>query len=308
MSKETFYFSHDYNARSNVKIRKLIIEHGYQGYGLYWALIEDLYQNGNALPLDYEFIAYDLRADEAIVKSIIHNFDLFKIDNAMFGSLSIQRRLDIRNAKSRKARQSAIKRWKDDTLSPTDIDPTMQTHNHAQCNAHTPAPLPKNKRNAIKDSKVKDSIVKDSKVKESVDTSVSMLEGEPPTVHQIDYQAIINFFNTQTQGAFGQVMYPISEKRKSSIRARIKEHGKDKFALMIKKASASSFLKGDGSKGFVANFDWMIRPSNFQKILEGNYDNKDKRHVAHNQSGDEELMYHIKQGIARGIQENSVEP
>ena len=53
MNKQSFYFSHDYNARADIKIKKVIINHGYEGYGIYWALIEDLYQNANAMPLDY---------------------------------------------------------------------------------------------------------------------------------------------------------------------------------------------------------------------------------------------------------------
>ena len=109
MSKETFYFSHDYNARNDIKIKRLIIQHGYQGYGLYWALVEDLYQNANALPLDYDCIAYDLRVSSDVIASIINDFDLFEVDDDTFGSLSIQRRLDKRNEKSRKARRSAMK-------------------------------------------------------------------------------------------------------------------------------------------------------------------------------------------------------
>ena len=114
MSKETFYFSHDYNARNDMKIKKLIVKHGYMGYGLYWALVEDLYQNDNAMPLDYDCIAYDLRTSNDIIKSIINDFDLFEVDDDTFGSLSIQRRLNMRNEKSRKARRSAKKRWDDD--------------------------------------------------------------------------------------------------------------------------------------------------------------------------------------------------
>ena len=113
MSKETFYFSHDYNARSDMKIKLLIIKHGYKGYGLYWAIIEDLYQNANALPLDYDSIAYDLRATKEVIKSIVNDFDLFVVDNNTFGSLSVQRRLEKRNSKSRKARRAAMKRWDD---------------------------------------------------------------------------------------------------------------------------------------------------------------------------------------------------
>ena len=52
--KETFYFSHDYNTRSDAKIKKLIQKHGYFGYGIFWCLVEDLYQNANALQTQSE--------------------------------------------------------------------------------------------------------------------------------------------------------------------------------------------------------------------------------------------------------------
>ena len=109
--KETFYFSHDYNARTDSKIRNLIRKHKFLGYGIYWAIIEDLYQNANALPTDYEGIAFDLHTDEKTIQSVICDFDLFIINDGFFGSMSVQRRLDERNAKSNKAREIAMKRW-----------------------------------------------------------------------------------------------------------------------------------------------------------------------------------------------------
>lgn len=113
MSKEnTFYFSHDYNTRSDMKIQRLITKKGYLGYGLFWALIENLYNNANALPLEYDVIAFDLRTDEDTIKTLINDFDLFVIKDGFFGSDSVQRRLDERNLKSTKARQSALNRWK----------------------------------------------------------------------------------------------------------------------------------------------------------------------------------------------------
>jgi hypothetical protein len=111
MSKDTFYFSHDYNTRNDQKIKKLISKHGYLGYGLFWAIVEDLYNNANALHLDYDSIAYDLRTTDELVKSIINDFDLFVIDGDIFGSMSIQKRLDERDEKSKKASKSAHYRW-----------------------------------------------------------------------------------------------------------------------------------------------------------------------------------------------------
>ena len=143
--KDTFYFSHDYNTRTDSKIKRVIAKHGMLGYGVFWGIIEDLYNNANALPLDYESIAFDLRTDCKLIKSIINDFDLFIIDGDFFGSLSVQRRIDERDSKSLKARESANKRW-------CKIDENanaLQTHSEG---------------NAIKESKGKES--KENKEKE----------------------------------------------------------------------------------------------------------------------------------------------
>ena len=108
---DTFYFSHDYNSRSDEKIKKLIYKHGFEGYGLYWAIIEELYQNANAMRLECERIAYELRTDEERIASIINDFDLFVTDGEFFHSTSIEKRLKMRNEKSRKASESAKARW-----------------------------------------------------------------------------------------------------------------------------------------------------------------------------------------------------
>jgi hypothetical protein len=141
---DTFYFSHDYTARSDDKIKQLIRRHGMTGYGIYWAIVEDLYQNANALRIDCDGIAYDLRADCDMVKSIIFDFNLFVHDNEMFGSISIQKRIDKRKEKSAKARESAQYRW-----------------------GNANALQSQSEGNAIKEIKVKENKVKENKVKEN---------------------------------------------------------------------------------------------------------------------------------------------
>jgi hypothetical protein len=145
MKENTFYFAHDYNARSDVKIKKLLMKFGMQGYGIYWCIVEDLYQNANALPLHYESIAFELRISPDIIERIINDFDLFVSDGINFGSLSVQRRLDERNSKSLKARESAFKRWNKSESNAI----AMRMHSEG---------------NAIKESKVKEKKVKESKI------------------------------------------------------------------------------------------------------------------------------------------------
>ena len=66
----------------------------------------------------------------------------------------------------------------------------------------------------------------------------------------------------------------ISNRRRSYLLARIKEHGIIAVYRVIILASRSPFLNGGGSQGFTANFDWIFRPNNFPKILEGQYNDR----------------------------------
>ena len=67
MKKETYYFSHDYNTRNDFKIKKMIMKLGYTAYGVYWGLIEDLYNNDNSIRFDLELLSYDFRTEESII-------------------------------------------------------------------------------------------------------------------------------------------------------------------------------------------------------------------------------------------------
>ena len=47
MAKETFYFQHDYSARNDERILELRAEFGWEGYGIYWAILESIAENTN---------------------------------------------------------------------------------------------------------------------------------------------------------------------------------------------------------------------------------------------------------------------
>jgi hypothetical protein len=70
----------------------------------------------------------------------------------------------------------------------------------------------------------------------------------------------------------------LTETRKKSIKARLKEHSDDQFwEDLFTRVEAADTLTGR-KQGFdwKASFDWIIKPANLTKIKEGNYDNKGK--------------------------------
>jgi uncharacterized phage protein (TIGR02220 family) len=194
--KETFYFSHDYNTRTDPKIKRLLQKHGILGYGIFWALVEDLYQNANALPTDYESIAYDLRTECELVKSIVNDFDLFKIIGDTFQSLSIERRLVERSEKSNKAKVSANARWN-------------KVKDANAFNKDANALLMQSDSNAIKESKEKESKEKESKEKESKEKEEDKSFNDE----------LLSFLNTTT----GKSFKIVTSKSEKNIKSRLKQ-------------------------------------------------------------------------------------
>lgn len=107
--KSAFYFSHDQNARCDEKIIPLLRAHGWAGYGLYWALVEKMYESSGTIVADFEMLAFDLRADAKLVESIATKFCLFYIKKGRIGSLSVDRRLAERQSRVEAAREAGIK-------------------------------------------------------------------------------------------------------------------------------------------------------------------------------------------------------
>lgn len=90
----------------------------------------------------------------------------------------------------------------------------------------------------------------------------------------IDFNKLAEYFNSKLPSNGMPQVRIITPKRKAAILAREKEHGKNAIIQVIDNATESPFLNGDNNRGFVASFDWIFRPNNFPKVLEGNYERR----------------------------------
>jgi hypothetical protein len=194
--KKTFYFSHDYNARSDPKLIKLRAKYGMEGIGVYWCLIEMLYEQGGEIKTeDIETIAFELRIQHELLNSIIKDFNLFKINSKNFYSASVKNRLTTQKNITKKRKEAALRRWK--SINKDDAN-AMQM----QCNSNTNAMQMQCNSNAIKrkESKVKESKVnkvnkvsnkhKETKYKHKEDISPPSSEiyvPDPPNFQKISF-------------------------------------------------------------------------------------------------------------------------
>jgi hypothetical protein len=62
--------------------------------------------------------------------------------------------------------------------------------------------------------------------------------------------------------------------REKMLNARLREYGLDAVLDAIEKVRNSTFLRGQNGNGWTATFDWLVKPNNFCKVLDGNYDER----------------------------------
>ena len=86
----------------------------------------------------------------------------------------------------------------------------------------------------------------------------------------------------------------LSPSREVLLRARLKDvDGLDGWNVALDKIEASDFLSGKKTD-WKANFDFVIKDSNFTKIMEGNYDNGTHTNNAQKGSVDDELQQFLE--------------
>lgn len=89
----------------------------------------------------------------------------------------------------------------------------------------------------------------------------------------IDFEKFVEFFNQEIDANNSTIPHikAITEKRKKMIHSRIREHGKNSLAEVVRLMVSSDYLNGKNDRGWVADIDWMLKPNNYIKIIEGNY-------------------------------------
>ncbi len=125
--------------------------------------------------------------------------------------------------------------------------------------------------------------LKESKVKERKGESVPA-DADTPSPFA-DYQAIIDLFNKICTSL--PKAQNVSDKRKKQIRSIIRQFNPD-FKSVFEKIEKSDFLTGRNGKWNGCGFDWIMNPSNFVKIIEGNYDNKEGNHAEHKRTDEQD--------------------
>ena len=213
------------------------------------------------IPYNEKMLADELRFDESVVRlalSVLEKFGMITRDGNLLtipgweehqnieGMDKIREQNRIRKQKQRERQRNMIEQdMSQDMSRDAARDVTQQS---------------KNKKEDIDKEK-------DNKLIVSKDT-----------ICQTDVRRVIEEWNKLQEVGINPIRdIKPSSKRCQLLKGRIREYGIDEVLNAINNVRKSDFLRGENNRGWMITFDWFVKPNNFLKTLEGNY-NKEGQH------------------------------
>lgn len=121
----------------------------------------------------------------------------------------------------------------------------------------------------------------------AIESEEEIITVNKETVCRADVRRAVEAWNTLSSVG----IQPISRLKPGSMRhkgltARISEYGIDEVLNAIENIRQSDFLRGKNSSGWTVTFDWFVKPNNFPKVHDGNYNNQHGNSPKHESSFD----------------------
>lgn len=269
--KETFYFAHDYNARNDPKLQDVLIDLGVEGIGVFWCIIEQLYEQGGTLPIrSCKSIAFALHVDFKRVERLVNDYGLFKNDGENIWSESVLNRLNRRSEISDKRKLAALARWRQGIENQSQ---TQSPANYGQIADNARGMQMQSTSNANAEHKEKKS-KENNNISTNVDTSTCVDAPEQKRDFSVDYSRLLALWKEQCP-SFPQPR-SLADDDKRKIRQRFGEMmtAKDpetaykRIKAIFQTVNASDFCK----KGKWCTFRWIFtNATNWRKVEDGNY-------------------------------------
>lgn len=255
--------------------------------------------------------------DKMIKKDVSHNVSIISILN--YGSYQINQSENDAHLLS----YSNNRESKDNTHYGNYSDTYLDAHDESHLDAHLDAINKEDKEYNIynnnsssfhsDESEVRElhadpSERDEKKIEEKAEESGNA--ESPKQADLFNEAGFVRYWNEEMEanGAIVRRIRSLSGSRKKWINARIREHGKEAVMEVVRKVARSDFLNGKNGRSWTATFDWVFGVNNFQKVMEGNFDNDSSNQVksiGNESNNDKERRFDKRRGYDAVLHEVS---
>jgi uncharacterized protein YdaU (DUF1376 family) len=102
--------------------------------------------------------------------------------------------------------------------------------------------------------------------------SPSPISSAEPTEKPLTPDEIVEAWNDRMVPQGFPAVRRLTDTRRKQLRARIRENTIDEWQQAMSALERSEFCRGNGPNGWIADFDFLLQPKSFTKLLEGAYD------------------------------------
>lgn len=240
------WFKHDSDAGNDAKLRKLRLKYGASGYGVYWYCLELIARNVDKHNLTFELehdailIADDFKLSGELVQEMMTymvDLGLFENSHGVITCLKMSTRTDEYTAKLLNSIRNC-----------PDKIPIISRENP-----------------------IKSELREEKRREENINTLV-----RNDVADDCPHQEIIKLYHEHLPMLTQVKIW--NSKRQTLLKTRWKESKErqnlDYWKRLFQYISKSDFLTGKTSH-WQADLEWIVNSSNFTKIIEGRYENKE---------------------------------
>lgn len=220
-------------------------------HGGYLLLIIAYWRRGAPLPDDDMQLASITRATLAEWKKFLRPVlaAFFQIADGLWRHKRVDAELDraLNNSQNRSkaGARGAAKRWQTD--SSAIAEPVA---NASQNDAPSPSPSP-------------DSSLRSESIPPNGGVAAASLG---------DCETALGAYNAVAKRCGLPTASKLTEARRRKLAIRLKDHGLDGWREALVKLAANRWMHGENDRGWRADFDFLLRPSSFIRLIEGGYD------------------------------------
>ena len=274
-NKDTYWLTHDTNAKDDPKCALMIEQFGPEAYGIFWILIEILREQPDfCYPLALvPAIARKYNTTKDKVMAVITGYNLFEVrDEQFFYSRSLINRTiewkEKRDHKKAVAIKAALASWEKRRERQAQIPEKINTQHDdiLQVDANAMQTQSKRNANAVLINKIN---------KINKEDNIDLFVNPIPELTTLTPEEFKDMWN-EGRGNCPKVAV-MTDKRKAKALARLKEFGRTReeqtevINSLLEKIRESDFLQNE----WKCNFDWLVENSgNWVKVSEGNYANR----------------------------------
>ena len=284
------WFRHDVDAHNDIKIRRLLRDKGLSALGLYWYLVEFLYQNGGSMPDSKIREEVDFIAESEDELEDLKEYGLLSENNGIWTSQRVVSEIAFHEERRKKLRQNGMKggrppktKENQDITKENQLDSKQNqekpNHNQTKASKSTITETYTSKKDNSSSVFTPEELQKESEADFGSDSDENKDKNKSETdlfgevidenEDRTPYKHIAFKWNEICGKYKPKVRFPFTEKRQKEVRDRWKEYG-DEIIEAFGKIASSDFLKDWQG----CTFDWCFKENNMVKIIEGNYNSK----------------------------------